>query len=365
MKVLVLVPSLCDTSPGQRFRIEQWARYLERSGFHFTFSPFEDESLHHILYQPGRYPRKAALVLRALARQVRVVNRARKFDVVFLYREAAVAGPAIIERLIARTGVPIVYDFDDPIWLPYRSPTNKIFSRLKCPRKTSVICRLATSVVVGNRLLANYAGQHARNVHIVPSTIDLERYSLKSEHTHGPSVTLGWTGSHSTLPFVGLLAGPLRTLAATHSFRMLVISHSDSYELGGVSDRIVAKRWNAATEAMDLHEIDIGVAPFPATGWTPWRCHGKVLQYMAVGVPTVASPVGIISDYIEDGINGFLANNDEEWTGKLSGLVHNPDLRRRMGLAGRTVVEDRYSACVWAPRVREILEAAAATRGGA
>jgi glycosyltransferase involved in cell wall biosynthesis len=363
MKVLALTPALYDTSPALRFRIEQWAPYLEKEGVQITFVPFEDEPLHRILYRPGAYLRKAALLLRALLRRLSLTRRVQDYDLVFLHREASLLGPALVERLLANSGVPLVFDFDDPIWLPYQSPSNGVFSRLKFVGKAASICRLAATVTVGNRLLASWASRHARNLHVLPSTIEMAKYPARPRATRSSVPTLGWTGSHSTLPFLRLLERPLKRLAASRRFRLLIVSHTDAPDLGWTPPvEVVGRKWNAATEATDLHAIDVGVAPFPDTGWTPWRCHGKVLQYMAAGIPTVASRIGILPEYIRDGREGFLAATEDEWTERLAALLHDSDLRRRMGAAGRETVGEHYSAHVWAPRVRAILESAAATR---
>ena len=359
MRVLVLVPTLYDTSPGQRFRIEQWARQLENDGFRFEFMPFEDESLHRVIYQRARYVRKSVAVSRALARRFAVLSKVRQFDVVFLFREAALVGPAIVERLITRSGVPMVYDFDDPVWLSYRSPTNGAMSWLKFAGKTKAICRLADRVIVGNRLLAGWAGKYAALVDVIPSTIDHTEYAVRPETKGGGRVTLGWTGSHSTLPFLQQIGTPLKALAARYQLRLVVVSHTNDFRLESVPIKICARRWRSDTEAEDLHDIDIGLAPFPNEGWTPWRCHGKVLQYMAAGIPCVASRIGVLPEYIRDGENGFLADTEEEWHQKIAALIENENMRRRMGLAGRRTIEEKYSARVWAPRVREVLEAAA------
>ncbi|HUE71271.1 MAG TPA: glycosyltransferase family 4 protein [Pirellulaceae bacterium] len=357
MRVLALVPALYDTSPGQRFRIEQWAHYLQRDGFEFTFLPFEDEELHETIYRPGRYGRKAALMVSALARRLRELRRVPDYDLVYLYREAALVGPAFFERWIASHRVPIVYDFDDPIWLPYRSPSNGSLSRLKCHSKTAAICRMASAVIVGNQLLAKYARQHAKSVFVIPSTIDMERHPARPNRSNGQPITLGWTGSHSTLPFLESIHPPLRSLARRWDFRLLVVSHTDSYHVAGLP--VFARRWQPASEADDLQEIDIGLAPFPDSGWTPWRCHGKILQYMAAAVPSVASPVGIVPDYIQEGVNGFCANSPDEWVNKLERLLSCPSLRLRLGAAARDTVEQKYSASVWAAAFGDILRTVA------
>lgn len=157
MKVLVLAPSLYDTSPAQRFRIEQWARYLEKVGYEFTFVPFKDERLHHILHARGKHFQKATEMFRAMVRRLVYLRKVRKFDVVFVPREASLIGPDIIEKMVSRLGVPLVYDFDDPIWIPYSSPTNNLFSRLKWQSKTASICKYADHVITGNKLIRKWA----------------------------------------------------------------------------------------------------------------------------------------------------------------------------------------------------------------
>jgi glycosyltransferase involved in cell wall biosynthesis len=242
-----------------------------------------------------------------------------------------------------------------------------VLSYLKWPGNVARICRLAAVVMVGNRLLAGWARQHARDVEVIPSTIDLERYPVKAV-TEGGTLSLGWTGSHSTLPFLESLVPTLRQFALRQAYRLLVISHTDRYRIDSLPVEIYAKRWRAETEADDLMEMDIGLAYFPDSGWTPWRCHGKVLQYMAAGIPTVASPVGILPDYIEDGENGFLSATEADWINCLVRLARDKELRRRMGQAGRATVAERYSAYVWAPRFKEILLRAASgnrSRGAA
>ncbi|CAN5287758.1 glycosyltransferase family 4 protein [soil metagenome] len=358
MHVLVLSPTLYDTSPAMRFRFEQWARYIDPADCQFTFAAFADEALHKALSSSGQHFRKAKLILSAFRRRLKLLPRLIDFDVVFIHREATILGPAFLERLIHRRGIPIVYDFDDPIWMPYSSPTNGMLSYLKWSSKVAGICRLATAVTAGNRLLADWSRQLSNNVHVVPSTVDLARYPEKQHADSAQPVTLGWTGSHSTLPFLEELLPTLARFAATQAFRLQVISHTDCYQPPGLTVEVESKKWRADSEAEDLLGMDIGLAPFPDKGWTPWRCHGKILQYMAAGIPTVASPIGIVPDYIQDGVNGFLAASPEEWIEKLGRLARDRELRQRIGSAGRATIRERYSAEVWAPRFLEILRQA-------
>ncbi len=358
MKILVLTPALCDTSPGQRFRVEQWARYLEPAGFEFTFVPFEDAALHTVIYRPGGYARKASLMVRAFVRRLGLLRTVPRFDAVLLHREAALIGPALIERLLARRRVPVVFDFDDAIWVPYVSPSNRFLSYFKCFGKTAAICRLSARVIVGNGYLADYARRYCGHVAIVPTTIDTRAYTQRP-HQEGQAqhgVTIGWTGSYSTVQHLDTVRPSLARLRERAEFQLNVIG-TPCYALDGVPT--VARAWSAGSEVGDLRRFDIGIMPLPDDDWSRGKCGLKLLQCMALGIPVVGSPVGVNREIIRDGVNGFLAATEEEWIEKLTSLIRDPDLRVQLGMAGRRTVEERYAASVWAPRVGEILASVA------
>jgi glycosyltransferase involved in cell wall biosynthesis len=363
MRILVLSPSLFNTGPASRFRIEQWARYLEPRGYQFTFVPFEDTELHECLHRPGVLLRKARLMGEALLRRIAVSLSANRYQLVFLEREAAAIGPAMIERMIVWQQIPLVYDFDEPIWMRYRSPLNSWLTLLKCQAKTATICRLSDRVIVGNYRLAQYASRYSRKVDIVPSTIDLQKYSSPVTRRHYKTITLGWTGSHSTLPIFEELIPMLRRLLHRRTFRLVLIANVDSYSIPNFEVDVVFRRWNASTEAEDLADIDIGLAPFPDCGWKTMACNVKVLQYMAAAIPVVASKVGIVPEYIQDGVSGFLATNENEWLDRIARLIDDPGLRSCMGLEGRKVIRTRYSAEAWAERLGSIFDEIGNTRG--
>ena len=353
MRILALMPALYDTSPGQRYRLEQWEPLLRERGVEITYEPFEDEELHAMIYKPGMVGKKLQLVTRGLSRRLSQVRKAKDFDLVYILREAALLGPPVFERLIHHRGLPIVFDFDDAVFVSYRSPSNGYLSYLKFASKTKTICRIASHVMVGNPYLADYARQVNDRVTIIPTTIDTEKYRVpeRKEKT-GPPV-IGWTGSHSTVQHLDTLRGALKKLAEKESFRLRVIG-TPSYECDPIP--VEAMRWRAATELDDLSEIDIGVMPLPDDRWSKGKCGLKALQFMALGIPTVCSPVGVNTDIIQDDENGFIAGTEEEWVDKLGRLLRSHELRQRLGHAGRVTVEQKYSAITQTPRVYEIFK---------
>jgi glycosyltransferase involved in cell wall biosynthesis len=353
MRVLALMPGLYDTSPGQRYRLEQWEPLLRERGVEITYAPFEDDELHSVVYQPGRIGKKLQLVSRNLARRLSTISKARKYDLVYILREAALLGPAVFERLLYQQRVPFVFDFDDAIFVTYRSPSNGYLSYLKFASKTRTICRLASHVMVGNPYLAEYAGQVNEKVTVIPTTIDTDKYRASPPRNSDGPLTIGWTGSYSTVQHLDTLRGALKKLAETENFRLRVIG-TPAYELAPVN--VEAMQWRASTELADLSAIDIGVMPLPDDQWSKGKCGLKALQFMALGVPTVCSPVGVNTDIIQDNENGFLAATEAEWVEKLTRLLRDGELRRRLGQAGRATVEEKYSAVTQAPRVYEIFK---------
>ena len=352
MRLLAFVPSVYDTNPSQRFRIEQWEPLLRRRGVEVTFKPFESPELHAVLYRPGMVRQKLGHVARAFARRVSELRDLRDFDAVYVLREMALLGPPLFERWIARTGVPFIFDFDDAVFVPYVSPANGYLSYLKFPGKTRTICRLAAHVIAGNAYLADYAREVNDRVTVVPTTIDTEKYAVGEREENDPPV-VGWSGSYSTAQHLDTLRPALQRLARRERFRLRVIG-APGYRVEGVD--VEAMPWRAETEVADLRRIDIGVMPLPDEPWSRGKCGLKALQYMALGIPTVCSPVGVNSEIIREGENGHLAATEDEWVEKLSHLLRSAEPRRRLGRAGRASVEERYSAKGQAPRVFQIIE---------
>jgi glycosyltransferase involved in cell wall biosynthesis len=353
MRVLALVPGLYDISPSQRYRIEQWEPLLRERGVEITYEPFEDPELNLLLYQQGKMARKMMLVAQGFGRRFSAVKKAKDFDLVYILREAALLGPAVFERMVHKTGVPIVFDFDDAIFVSYRSPSNGYLSYLKFASKTKTICQLASHVMVGNPYLAEYARQVNDRVTVIPTTIDTQRYQVPPPKNSDGPLVIGWTGSHSTVQHLDTLRGALKKLATLEKFRLRVIG-TPGYDCPPID--VEAMRWRARTEVDDLSPIDIGVMPLPEDKWSKGKCGAKALQFMGMGIPTVCSPVGVNTDIIQDGENGFLASTEDEWVDKLGRLLRSVELRRRLGQAGRVTVEQKYSAVAQAPRVYEVFK---------
>jgi glycosyltransferase involved in cell wall biosynthesis len=288
--------------------------------------------------------------------RVATARLARGYDVVYILRETLPIGPAFVERWLTRAGIPYIFDFDDAIFVPMQSQLYGRLAALRCAGKTATSCARAAQVIAGNEYLANYARRFNPNVHVVPTTIDTRIYAWPRGRRRYPIPTIGWSGSFSTVQYLDTLRPILQKLARHVPFRLLVIGARD-YPLSGVE--VEARPWSADSELEDLSEIDIGLMPLVNDAWARGKCGLKALQYMALAIPPVCSPVGVNCEIVQDGQNGFLANSPEEWLARLTLLLHNEQLRRDLGIAARHTVEARYSADVHAPRVADIIRQAA------
>jgi len=295
-------------------------------------------------------------MLRACSRRLALLPHIRDYDAVFIYEEASRIGPAFMERLIRAAGVPLIYDFCDPVYMPYKSQRNSYLSYLKFFGKTAAICRLSDHVLVGNPDLADYARRHNPIVSIVPITIPMEEYTEKprAEKVNWPPV-IGWTGSHSTVWFLEEAKEMLEELRREQEFDLHLMGAGD-FQMNGVT--VHSEPWSAAREVFFLHQCDVGIMPIPDYEWARLRSHLKVRQFMAVGIPCVAPPVGVIAELIQDGVNGYLADTRKEWIAKLAALLKDSNLRARMGRNARRTIQESCSGEAWAKVVGQIIRSA-------
>jgi glycosyltransferase involved in cell wall biosynthesis len=355
-RVLVICPHPERRAPGQRLKFEQYYPSWRSAGLEVDVRPFWSERTWEILYRPGHRLRKAAGLLDGYRRRLRDLRDAKRADLVYLFLHAAPVGPPVIERLIDRAGVPIVYDIDDLVYLPHSSSQNRFMRFFRSQSKIFELMRRSRHVIVCTEYLGEVARRENPNVTNISSTIDTDAYAPRPHRATTDGVVLGWTGSHSTSPYLHILDDVLRELHETEGARVKVIGDG-GFSIPGLG--VEALPWRLETEVADLSTIDIGMYPLPDEEWVLGKSGLKALQYMALGIPTVAQRVGANLAIIEHGVNGLLAGSAEEWLSCVRTLIQDPDLRKRLGDAGRQTVLQRYSVRVNAPRYLAILEAAA------
>jgi glycosyltransferase involved in cell wall biosynthesis len=340
-KIVFIAPYPFGQAPSQRFRFEQYLPVLENAGFEYEFHSFLSTKTWKLLYQKGMFLQKALGIIGSFQKRFQLLFRLRKTDYIFIHREAAQLGPPIFEWIIAKVlKKKIIYDFDDAIWLPNYSENNKLFNRLKAYWKVKYCMKWAWKISAGNDYLANYALKYNSSVVVLPTTIDTENHHKISCNQELEPLTIGWTGTHTTLRYLEFLVPVIQELEQKYHFSFKVISN-EAPKLPLQSLAFV--KWNKATEIEDLASIQIGVMPLVQDIWSEGKCGFKALQYMALEIPTLLSPVGVNTKIVTDGENGFVVETPEEWKRRLVALITDKELRIKLGKKGKETIDKHYS----------------------
>ena len=341
-RILVLTPYSYGTVAGPRSSFELWERLLREEGYEFDYAPFESERLKRLLYEPGATAAKAAEMMRCYVRRFADLRRLRSYDAVLVNREAALLGPEVFERLVSVARVPLIYHLDDPLYIPYRSRANGALSYAKCFGKVKRIARLAKVVIANSDAHREYLSRYARQIRQIPSVVDAREYRFEPRSATGDRhpVCVGWTGSFPTVPNLQVVADVLRRLGTRDDVRLRFVGTRDP-GIDGVP--YTAHDWRAETEVADLRTFDVGMVPLPDDAWSRTKFNLKLVQYMALGIPPVCTPLGMNPRMIEHGVTGFLASSPAEWEAALTRLVEDGGLRREMGARAAEEAHERYT----------------------
>lgn len=355
MRVLVL-PRYTRLGASSRMRFLQYLPHLESRGLQVTVSPFFRDQYQERFQKDGH---KSALeVLRGYVRRTAALLTETRFDLLWIEKDALPWLPAAIEMRFLLGGTPYVLDYDDAVFHQYDMHRNALVRRL-LGRKHEKIMRGAALVVAGNRYIGEHARRAgARSVEIIPTVVDMVRYSANLPRAMSCSpaqVVVGWIGQRHNAHYLSLLGGAVKRLFNEGGTKFVVVGAGD-----GVRHLpFEAFAWSETTEIEHISNFDIGIMPLPDEPFERGKCGYKLIQYMACSKPVIASPVGVNREIVEHGVNGYLAETPEEWEHALRLLAQDSDLRERMGAAGRSKVEAMYSLQAALPRLAELLRTAA------
>lgn len=304
------------------------------------------------------YPRSK--VAHAYADRLGQLLGSRGSDLFWVYAELLPFVPALAERL-ATLGKPIVYDFDDAFFHSYDQSGNPLVRGLLGGKHASLL-RHAAACGCGNAYVRDFAVRHCPNSIILPTVVDTAIYRPAARKHAGP-VTIGWIGSPSTWPNVRPLLPLLAELVASRGIRLRVVGAGQA-AMRDRFDGLELIDWTEAGEVGDVQAMDIGIMPLADKPFERGKSGYKLVQYMACGLPVVASPVGVNREIVGEDA-GFLASSEGDWRAALTRLIDGPDLRRRLGQAGRAKAETFYSLASQAPRLVALLQSAARLRAKA
>ena len=275
----------------------------------------------------------------------------REYDLIWIEKEIFPFLPAFIECLLARMGVLYVVDYDDALFHRYDRNKNWLI-RVILGRKIDSVMKCASLVIAGNEYLADKArSAKAQNVAIVPTVVDLTRYQ-ENQQLNKSSLVIGWIGSPSTSKYLLSISSVIKSLTKDFNVRFVAVGASEDV-ISGTDVEVLP--WSEETEVQSIQTFDIGIMPLADDPWERGKCGYKLIQYMACGIPVVASPVGVNKQIVKHGVNGFLAQNVTEWEQALQQLLSDENLRSQMGNKGRDLVESRYSLQIQAPRLERIM----------
>ena len=352
MRILFWVPYPKEGA-SNRYRVEQYLPYLKKAGIKYSLHPFWMSFAFRVLFKKGHFYRKIYFFILGTLFRIFDLVQIFRYDIVFIHREAYPIDGAFFETILSMLKKPFIFDFDDAIFLPTSSRRNNFVERFKRPDKIANIIKMSSHVIAGNRYLSEFAFRYNHSVSIIPTSIDTDNYH-PVDKPDTDEVVIGWIGSITTSDFLNAMKYIFISLSKlSPHIRFKIVG--GNLCINGLSN-ITNKPWTLKDELGDLTTFDIGIMPMPDNQWTRGKCAFKAILYMSVGIPCICSPVGMNKEIIQDGINGFLADSQKVWIEKMSLLIEDPDLRRKMGRAGRKTVEEKFSITVNAPRYLEILK---------
>jgi glycosyltransferase involved in cell wall biosynthesis len=351
--ILLLLTRYSNEAASSRYRFYQYAEYFRAQGVDIIIKPlFDDRYVKNI----SKYGNQQYLnVISSYLNRIFLLVTNQDHDLIFIEKELLPWIPYELEYLLIRSHSPYVLDYDDGIFHNYDLSTNPWIKKV-LGQKIDLLMKHSAMVIGGSPYLVNRAIQAgAPRVELLPTVIDLDKYPIAARLTND-TFTIGWIGSPTTTPYLESLAPVFQSICANGKARVVAIGAKD-FQIEGVDLQI--KKWSEETEISDLNQIDVGIMPLDDTPWSRGKCGFKLIQYMACAKPVIASPVGINTEIVEDGVNGFLASTDQEWINSLSKLRDNWELQKKMGENGRKKVEEQYCLGVTAPKLLELLKSVA------
>ncbi len=341
MKVFFIVPYPQGVAPSQRFRFEHYLDYIREQGVEFSVSSFLDLKAWNNLYKKGHLASKVWATCKGFLRRLCDLFLVYRYDFIYIHREATPLGPAWFEWFAARVfKKKIIYDFDDAIWIPTTSDNNRYVQGLRNFGKVKKICRWSHLVVTGNEFLKSFATKYNANCLIIPTVVDTEHVHNRVKDQENMPAIIGWTGTFSTLQYLNMILPAISEIQKKYKFQFIVIADKDPQPKLPFYRFI---QWNKETEIDDLLKFNIGVMPLEDTELAKGKCGFKAIQYMALGIPALVSPVGVNTEIVDDGKDGFICKNTIEWENNMLTLLESTEKRKDMGSFARKKIKEHYS----------------------
>lgn len=341
-KLLVVCPYPQGVAPSQRLKFEQYFECFQENGWEIVVEPFINIKFWNIIYEKGKFFKKLLYTVSSYLRRFRLLFKIRNYDAVYVHLWVTPFGPPFFESVVRRRARRLIYDIDDLVYLRNtKSRAHPLVTVVKGRRKPIYLMKHAWHVITCTPYLDEFVRQYNSHTTDISSTVDTDtRYKPVNKYCDSEIATIGWSGSISTSKYFYLLTSAIKKLAKTHQFKLVTMG-DPKINIDGLN--IESLPWEESSEIETLQRFDIGVYPLPNEQWVYGKSGLKAIQYMALGIPTVATAIGANFRVIENGVSGFLVGSDEEWVAALSKLLDDAELRKRIGLNARKRVEENFS----------------------
>ena len=350
LKILLLT-KYNQRGASSRLRTLQYIPYLKSQGVSVTVSNFFDDIYLKEFHLNSK--RSISRVLISYIKRFFIFLTFFKYDLIWIEKEIFPYFPAFFERFLNFVGKTYVVDYDDAIFHNYDFSKNYVLKSLLSKKIFSVM-KHADCVIAGNKYIADYAQKAgASKIELIPTVVDDTRYKLKKNFLHKPPI-IGWIGSRSTQKYLLSIHEALMNVCKLYGARLLLVGATPeiAVKFSGLNFDIIP--WSEEEESRLIRSMDIGIMPLSNGPWEKGKCGYKLIQYMASGIPTIASSVGANIDIIRNSNCGFLADNNDEWKNALVKLLSNREKCIKLGYAGRLAVEEIYSSKIQAPKIKKI-----------
>lgn len=341
-RILVVCPFPQGVAAGQRLKYEQYFDHWRENGYDIEVSSFMDLAMWQIVYTRGNLVPKILGTLRGYFRRLIDIFRLARFDVVYIFMWVTPVGTSFFERVFRSLSNQIIFDVEDNVLMEKSNELNPFVKVFKGQDKTNYLIKTADHVITSSPFLNDYCLEinHNKACTYISSSVDIELFFPKNKYSNEKKVTIGWTGTFSSRIYLDQLRNVFLELNKRIDFKLRVIGNFE-YDLPGIDLEVI--QWTKEKEVQDLQGIDIGIYPLVLDKWVLGKSGLKAIQYMAFGLPTVATNVGTTPRIIRHMKNGLLVKTDSEWVDALETLVKNPELRRNIGEAARLTVIENYS----------------------
>jgi len=342
-KILVLCPYPYDEAAGQRLKYEQYFYHWKENNFDITLSSFFSKKTWNILYLKGHLLQKIIGTITGYCRRIYDLWRVSSYDKVYVFLWVTPIGGKVLQKLIRRFSKKLIFDFDDSIHLlKEESGEGTISSYFKSTKKTRFLIKYSDAVITSSANNLSYCKENNafNNAHFIPCSLDTERFVPKKISSSKSKVTIGWTGTFSSIAYLESIKDVLIRINESHDVNFLLITNFD-YSIAGLDLNVI--RWDKKSEIKDLQSIDIGLYPLIKSPWALGKGGLKVMQYMSIGIPSVSTNFGMSTNIITNGIEGFLVDSEDEWVNAISTLIKDEDLREKMGKLARKNIVKNFS----------------------